>query len=79
VQGSFTVLCRFLHRLPTLSQPIDCSELKLDREVGATDSADGSKEALEDQPCRATLVLRIPYGASGAAAWRLMKESGHAL
>ncbi|MGB0595760.1 MAG: hypothetical protein ACPGLY_03545 [Rubripirellula sp.] len=79
VQGSFTALCRFLHRLPTLSQPIDCSELKLVREVRTTDSADGSKEALENQPCRATLVLRIPYAASGTAAWNLMKESGNAL
>ena len=78
-QGSFTALCRFLHHLPLLSQPIACSELKLQREEGDSDFSADLQEIVDDQPCRATLILRIPYAAAGTASWSLLKEPGHAI
>lgn len=68
VQGSYQALCRFLHELACRTQPIACSEIRLNRLVGEDDElANGTPS------CNVTLSLRIPFAAAGTAAEQLLQ------
>lgn len=72
IHGSYVGLCRFLDQLPKLDQPIACSEVKLQRALPGQQADEEWQWG--DQPCRASLTLRIPYAAPETASWKLLKE-----
>lgn len=74
IQGSYEALCHFLHRLPSLEQPIACNEIKLQRSKRESMEEDLS---FGDQPLRASLSLRAPFAAPETTSWKLLKEPYH--
>lgn len=70
VQGTYGSLCRFLNELNDREHPIACSEIKLDR----TMQVDSSRDDIALPRCKATVSLRIPFGAAGTAAQRLLSK-----
>ncbi len=67
VHGSYHALCRFLHELASLPQPIACAQVQLNRLVG-----DDDEPANGTPSCSATLSLRVPFAAASTAAERLL-------
>jgi hypothetical protein len=72
LEGDYSGLCDFLHRLANQPAPIACSEIRLQRSLRNPEF-----ETNAEQPeIRATLALRIPYAVADSFSGRLLTSGG---